>query len=133
MYFSSEKSAKIIFAFGVLAFFFVGFLGLTNFGMDMGMSYCPFADGMSVCNMNPFEYITAWQNMFTSLPQQQSLGLLLLVVLALFIGIGRIYRIYLPSKNLSRQFSYSHRQKYILTNSFLQDAFSNGILNPKLY
>lgn len=137
MYFSSRKIANTIFVIGVIAFFFVGFLGVTNFGMDMGMSgmmfHCPFANGMSLCDMSPFEHMATWQSMFTSLPRQQDIGSLFLLLLVCFLLFAwKRYR-YPPSKNLVRQFLYVRYKEYIPLGNFLQEAFSKGILNPKLF
>ncbi len=135
---SSQKLVKAIFTLGILTFFLFGIFVVMNFGMDTGMngvmSRCPFADGMSVCNMSPFEHIAAWQSMFTSLPrQQQYIGSLLLLLLVSFLVVTWIRNIYPPSKNLLRQFLYTRHKEYTPRGSFLQEAFSNGILNPKIY
>jgi hypothetical protein len=138
MNFSSQKLVKAIFTLGILAFFLFGVFGVMNFGMDTGvggtMSHCPFADGMLVCNMSPFEHIAAWQSMFTSLSrQQQDIGSLVLLLLVSFLVVAWIRKIYPPSKNLLRQFLYVRHKEYIPLGNFLQEAFSNGILNPKIY
>jgi hypothetical protein len=101
--------------------------------MDGTMSDCPFMSGMSVCNMTPFEHLSAWQRMFTTLPNQSTI--LELILISSILSFCFIYFRYLfsPPKN-----TFSLTQRRLYQNQFfprtdLQEAFSNGILNPKTF
>ncbi len=132
--------AKTLFSFGAIAFLLAGTLGLSHFGMNMkmdmdgnmDMSDC-FMPGMAaICNMNLLEHITTWQHAFLAPPQQYSvLSLLLLFIFAL--GAGRVRWQYPPPKDVY-QFSWGYRaQSYSLPATPLQELFSDGVLNPKLF
>ena len=135
-----QKPAKIIFALGVAVFLLTGFLGLSHFGMtmntegDMAISDCPFMSGMAICNMNLFEHIATWQSMFAHIQQPQNSMLVLLFLLsASFVMVGWIKQSYLSSEDNLYQFAYLPCREYIPKGNSLQDLFSNGILNPKLF
>ena len=119
----------------------VGALGLFNFGMTMGadghMSGCPFMGTTAVCQMTPLEHISAWQNMFTATVTQNSDQFIILMSLfgLTFIAIAALRLMFDSCVALleSRQKLYAKRlPAFSLTNP-LQEAFSQGILNPKLY
>lgn len=138
MSFLPQKLAKYVFTISILTLFLFGFFGGMNFGMDGGMDgtlfHCPFADGMLICNMSPFEHIAAWQNMFTSLPgAQQDRGLLFFLLLVSCIVFAWTRYLYAPPKNLLGRFLYIRHPEYVPQGGFLEQAFSSGILNPKLF
>ena len=101
--------------------------------MDMPMPGCPLmGDTTVVCTMDPIEHIEAWQHMFTALPQ---IGLVLLIVLvaALAFSLHRLFsRIWLL-RTLYRFKSVVGVANEYRTRSHLQELFSQGILNPKLF
>lgn len=129
--------------FKILTFAIVGltlftvFFGLSHFGMSghygPKMVNCPFMPGhSSICKMSPMEHIQAWQNMFTVLPAKEALSLVfsLLALLAL-LGVREIfYTSNPPLSNLYRNFFLKNR---ISIPNPLKEAFSSGILNPKLF
>jgi len=101
--------------------------------MDGTMSDCPFMSGMSVCNMTPFEHLSAWQRMFTTLPNQSSVLEILLISSIFTFCFIYFHALFSPPKN-----SFSLTQKRLYQNQYfsvpyLQEAFSNGILNPKTF
>jgi hypothetical protein len=123
----------------VLAVFTVLLFGIFGFGLGMDMNSptanCPF-DGhsMSICKMNPMEHIQEWQSMFTMIPTKDALSFLsvLLALLALLaIGAWKKFSIHdQPWPEIYIDPFYL--RKYQIFNP-LQEAFSNGILNPKIF
>lgn len=122
--------------FILVAFFLVGFLGLCHFittGPADAMTGCPLVDASTVRHMNPLEHIAAWQGFFTALPSRGTdmmmalLPLLLACVLyARGIGAGERRRADTRPAWLLR------RAETPLVRTFLEEAFSDGILNPKI-
>ena len=114
--------------------------GLTQFNMDMtmgdGMVNCPFAGhSMSICKMNPMEHIQEWQSMFTTLPAKDTLSSLISILLALLALLGlRFFRKFSlhdqpwPEVYIS---PFYLRKRQIFDP--LKEAFSSGILNPKIF
>ena len=133
----SRIFARAVLVFGLAALLSVGFLGLYH-PMTMGedgisMSNCPFMSGQAVvCNMNPLEHIAAWQSMFVGVLSQNmaTFFALLLAALASILLWGR-WRA--PDTRPNTNFQYFPRQEYIPLATSLQELFSKGILNPKLY
>lgn len=89
---------------------------------------------MAICQMNPMEHIQEWQSMFTMLPAQNTL--LLLFALFAFLAISKLRfwsRFSIPEPPLLLS-----RNQHAVTHSFrifdpLKEAFSSGILNPKIF
>jgi hypothetical protein len=135
------KFSKVILLFAILTFFSVGFLGLGHTNMTMSPSEempsgkC-FMPGMTevMCQMNPFEHIAAWQSMFTAVPSQNDVLLLLVALLALALGALCITsRSTAPPKVSTSQPLFSYHRRRIPIFDPLQEAFSNGILHPKIF
>lgn len=110
--------------------------GFFEFGMEMNMdsptANCPFGGhSMSICKMNPMEHIQEWQSMFTTLSTKDALAFIfvLFFILTLLKFRYRFSLSLLPQLNHTRPF-YVNR---ILISSPLEEAFSNGILNPKVF
>lgn len=131
------KVRKILKSSVVLATLWILFFGFSQFGMGMDMSgqmvNCPFSGhSMSICKMNPMEHIEEWQSMFASLPVKDTLSIFF--VLLLFIALRNL----LPWHKFSLpEIKYLHT-KYLFRGNFyisnpLKEAFSRGILNPKLF
>lgn len=112
------------------------FFGLSHFGMTghsgQKLVNCPFMPGhSSICKMSPMEHIQAWQSMFTVLPAKEAI--LLLTLLALLVLLG--FRTTLYATDQFDPDSYKnlfYKNKIPIPNS-LKEAFSSGILNPKLF
>ena len=134
-----HKLAKAVFAIGMTAFLLIGVLGLSHMGMTMDadghmtMDNCPFMSGMGICNMSPLEHIAMWQNMFTTIPHElnQTLALLLLIVSAL--GIAWVRYLFPPPREPVRQRIYYSYREHVPVLNILQELFSSGTLNPKLF
>lgn len=133
--------SKYTLLLGILIFLPVGFFGFSHTNMVMGLdgqmsSGNCFMPGMTevLCQMNPLEHIATWQNMFTAVPNQNDILLLLASLLALALGaLFTAYRSTAPPVTavLQPQFLYYKRRIPII--HLLQEAFSNGILHPKLF
>ena len=135
------KSTYIQAFFGILlAFFFLtSYFGAVTTDMPMNpdgtMSGCAMPGMATLCQMNPLEHIATWQNMFTAIPSQNDIFTLLLALFALVLGalFLRSHRSTAPPKTLVPQFQFLYYKRHIPIVSPLQEAFSNGILHPKIF
>ncbi len=139
MQFRLYMPVKILLLAGLISFLSLGSFGMSHFAMNgMGgavASNCPLMPGMaSVCNMNPLQHIAAWQSMFTTASPQKT-PILALLFLLMFAGaralIGKIKWALEPPLILSWI-------QIRLANTFvpryaLQEAFSNGVIHPKVF
>jgi len=94
---------------------------------------CPFSGhSMSICKMNPMEHVQEWQNMFTSLPVKLSFSILF--ILFLFIAIkGAVPWYRFSFLNIKYQYTkYLFKTNFYIPNP-IKEAYSGGILNPKLF
>lgn len=121
----------------VLAVFTVLLFGISCFGMGMDTmaptANCPFGGhSMSICKMNPMEHIQEWQKMFTTLPVKDTLVLLsLLLALFALLKLRHIFSVpKIPQADSCINLFYLHRPP--IFNPF-KEAFSSGILNPKIF
>lgn len=122
----------------LVAFLSVAFLGMseTMMGMEMDkngqMGRCPFSSFTAICKMNPLEHIATWQKMLTALPLKNTSILATLLLLVIF---SVIFLRDLWNKNNLRVISiHSQRFKYnYVVRNKLQEAFSSGIINPKIF
>lgn len=123
----------------VLAVFWMLLFGLSQMSMDMSMmdgkANCPLGGhSMAICQMNPMEHIQEWQSMFTMLPAKDALLtlsalLFLLALLALrFLNTPSLFK----KPRLEQYVNPFYLNRVPIFNS-LQEAFSRGILNPKLF
>ena len=123
---------------GIAVFLVVSVFGLPLSGMSMGMDGemigCPFMDmdGVSICHMSLFEHISTWQGVFASVVDQYGLGLLLLLLAAALSFV--LINLFGFLKNIARlPLDQRHLRRKVIYSSFFQEAFSSGILNPKLF
>ncbi|MBI3633302.1 MAG: hypothetical protein HY226_03355 [Candidatus Vogelbacteria bacterium] len=124
-----------IFTFSAL--FVVALFGIFS-GMQTGMdgkmsNNCPFTIGSSLCSMGVLEHIESWQVMFSSVPKSFGLFILLAAILAVFFLT--FYSI-LPNTKNTLLFIIERRRSRFYTpfsQPILQEAFSQGILNTKVY
>ncbi len=130
-----SKTVKFLFSLATLTFLMVGSLGIMHMGMGMSpegqMSDCPFSLDTSVCTMSPLEHIGAVQSFFTSLPQQNNTFAYFL----LFILAAATLVTFLLISTSPPKLAYKRPidREYIPLHSSLQEAFSRGILNPKIF
>ena len=131
------KLIKYSIALAVFAMLLFGFCGFgTNMDMNGAMVNCPFAGhSMSICKMNPMEHIQEWQSMFTILPAKDTLSSLLSVLLALLVLLG--LRFFKKFSLYDQPWPEVYINPFYLRRSHifnsLKEAFSNGILNPKIF
>ena len=120
----------------VLGFFVAGNSGLAHIGMDdmamhEAMPGCSLMGMSAVCQMNPLEHIGMWQNLFAFLPKIEDLFALLFSLFALVLGMSWLS--WLPRRIPKTGIGHRIRQDYIALSHPLQELFSSGILNPKLF
>lgn len=121
----------------LLVFVLVGFLGVGYSGMAIDakgeMSLCPLMGVSTFCRMNPLEHISTWQKMFVAFPQKDILILLLLALwsISAIFALRYVQRFYLAVPAFC--FSISRRAGVPPMCRLLQEAFSDGILNPKIF
>lgn len=135
-----SKLASILFVLALAAALLAGNMGLSHFGMstdadgNMTTSNCPFMFGQTaICTMSPLEHIAAWQSMFASLPAGaiSILGVLLLAAFIYRFNWAKLQFYASKASFRARRFALHHT--YILSSTSLQELFSNGILNPKVF
>ena len=121
----------------LLVLLLLGTAGVLHFGMTMDgggkASPCPVVGNGAMCPMNPLEHITASQSAFTAtLTQHRGLALLL-IIFAVVLVVG-LWRPLYTKRALQalRTWGYRLRKEFQVITP-LQEAFSNGILNPKLF
>lgn len=111
-----------------------GSLGISHQGMSMdmdgNMTDCPFLPGVSICMMSPIEMVAASQSFLSGITLNTDSSLLLLLVSATTIATA-FFTFFSPPRITTRL--RVRKQKHRLRSNFLEEAFSNGILNPKLY
>jgi hypothetical protein len=101
--------------------------------MDVPMPGCPFMnDGVAVlCTMSPLEHIEAWQDMFLAIPVT---SIILLCIVALAFAVPFLYSPkWSPPRLRAFEFTPLYTTQKLSFQSYIQEAFSSGILNPKLF
>lgn len=109
-----HKTKSLFYGVVILAFLYVSVFALPMMATmehhEMGgsMSNCPFMVGeTALCEMNIFDHIASWQAMFTALPAELSIVLLLLLSLVLtWVSLRHLFD---PpdTSQLQSYFSYS--------------------------
>ncbi len=112
-----------------------GYFHVKNMGsMDIQVPGCPFMiDTSVVCSMNPLQHIEAWQHLFTAIP---SVGITALILLlsALALCISPVFSQFLKHPRVESLFRIpAPRTLNVFRQNYLQEIFSQGILNPKLF
>jgi len=138
---ATKKFARFLLGLALIAFLSVAFFGASQtMGMDQQsdgtMGGCMFTGMEEICEMSFTEHLAQWQSMFTTTVTQNAFTVILLLLLAVvFVTVGIFKR------NLLLLFSYytTRWRLYIKQNpnlslfNPLKEAFSQGILNPKIY
>lgn len=137
-----KNISKFITLFVLLSLFFIVGFGLSNsLGMDMKdngtMGGCIFDGQAEICPMILTEHISNWQSMFSVTLQKNFFFIQLLVLISALVVTAFALRRHL----LLLLFSYfSERWKFYIKNNpnlslfdRLREAFSQGILNKKIY
>ncbi|HEY4474068.1 MAG TPA: hypothetical protein VI957_02820 [Candidatus Paceibacterota bacterium] len=108
----------------IAVFILVAVFGLPfTFTNSIHMEGCPFMAGMTALCTAPLTHIAHWQTAFAAVVIELLLAASLLLVAVLYIHIRPPPYVLAPVFQLHR----------ILSARPLQEAFSNGILNPKIF
>ncbi len=128
-------SPLILVLFAILSWSLI--VPIHTMGMQMDdqgkMSGCVFSGMMEVCTMSTVEHPAAWQALFNIVPVGIA-SVSLFVLVLIFVTFARKLRLqnFLTSDSI-RQKLYIYSRKNFLFARSLQEAFSQGILNTKLY
>ena len=138
---ATKKFARFLLGLALIAFLSAAFFGASQtMGMnqqsDGTMGGCMFTGMEEICEMSFTEHLTQWQSMFTTTVTQNAFTVILLLLLAVVLVAVAIFK-----RNLLLLFSYytTRWRLYIKQNpnlylfNPLKEAFSQGILNPKIY
>jgi len=139
---AAKNILNFLLIFGISAFFAVGVFGISH-SSDMKMKDdgtmggCLFDGRAEICSMTFAEHLSLWQGMFTAIPQKTNLWVLLF---ALISAIGVLVFSILKQHQLLLLKYFSDRWRLYLKQNprlslfdHLREAFSRGILNPKIY
>ncbi len=124
-----------------IAAFLLGVSGVAHFGMSMKMdadghmemSDCYIPGMTAVCHMTPLQHVANWNALFVGVLTGSGTLLFLLLVLAILGGITWIKFALPPPKDRQKTFLYNRRRKHIPRHFALQELFSQGILNTKVF
>ena len=131
------KSKCIIIFLEIIAFLVMSFWGLYSMPMDEHgkVTHCPFMnDSTSLCQMSVTEHIARWQQLFTAIPEKNLLFSALILLTALLMVLFSIIPKIRDKLLFQRFLHYFYRRKSeINLFNHLLLAFSQGILNPRIY
>lgn len=132
-----STAKKLFIPLVLAAFLVVGLFGLFHFTMNMNaggqMHGCPLMNVVTLCTMNPFTHIAVWQNMFIASFSKDIFSLFTLALLAILFSFTlRGWKRDNKTPSLSVHIWRPISQTLIIKNP-LQEAFSNGILHPKIF
>jgi len=138
---ATKKFTRFLLGFALIAFLSVAFFGASqSMGMEMRdegiMVGCLLTGMEEICTMKFDEHLGQWQSMFTTTAPQKAFAFALLPLLAVVFVAAAIFK-----RNLLLLFSYytTRWRLYIKQNpnlslcNPLKEAFSQGILNSKIY
>jgi len=123
----------------IMLIFLLGAMSLSLFGMSAGMEMtgampdCPFMTHQEVmCAMDVSEHISAWKEAFLAVTP---VILLLIIATGAVASLGKLIPTFFPRKLSTIYICYRHYQKRTHPHTYrpLQELFSNGILQPKLF
>lgn len=139
---TNKKFARLLLSFALVAFLSVAFFGMSQTVMGMEkksdgtMSGCMFSGQAEICTMTFSEHIAHWQAMFTTTAPQKALAfalLLLLVVVFVVVAILKRNLLLLSSYYATRWRLYIRQNPNLSLFGPLKEAFSSGILHPKIF
>ena len=126
----------------LIIFMLASFAFVSLFGMSMGveakdeqMSPCPFmANEVSICQMSVTEHISRWQQVFLGVPSKTNfLALALILAAVVLVTFAKyLFQTKKLTELAARLFAY-HKEHLVRVFDPLLIAFSDGILNPKIY
>lgn len=122
--------------FTIISFVFMSILGI-GVGMKMKdgqMSSCLFTAGqVTICQMNIVEHIAQWQQAFVGIPIKANFfALALLIIIASILFVKLFCKLEKLTKLTTQLFVY-HKANFVKVFNSLLIAFSDGILNTKIY
>jgi hypothetical protein len=130
-----KKINPVFLALVLMPFLWMALFGLSQMSANMNgeMINCPFSDhSMSICKMNPLEHIQEWQSMFTTLPVKDTISILSLILIIISLNtLSFLSRFSIPDIRYLHT-RHLYKKKFHIPNP-LDEAFSQGILNPKLF
>ncbi len=139
---AAKKFTRFILGFALIAFLSAAFFSMSQKMMGMEkqadgkMGGCLFSGKAEICTMTFSEHFAHWQAMFTTVAPQKALALALLLLLAVvFVAVGIFKRnlLLLFSYHVTRWRLYIKQNPNLSLFNPLREAFSQGILNPKIY
>lgn len=139
---AAEKLGRFLLVFGLIAFLWVAFFGAPHSAAGMEersdgtMSGCIFDGKEETCTMSLSQHLSSWQGLFTATAPEKATALSLLALLAAaFAAVFVVRRHFaLLLHRVAHRWKVSLRQNSLLVIfDPLQEALSQGILNPKLY
>lgn len=143
MNFVSRKFSTFLAIMVVSIFIFIILFGVNHtLGMEMRgdgtMSGCLFDGKAEICLMTFSDHLSRWQGMFTTIPQKAdpliTLFLLILIFSAFLLSnLRRRLLLLLFNCLFDRWRLYLKQNPHLSLFNHLQEAFSQGILNPKIY
>lgn len=137
-----KKFSRFLLVFAIIAFYSVAFFGASKsmMGMDHrddgSMGGCLFIGIEEICKMTFAEHFAEWQSMFTATVAKNTLTDMLSLLLVLVFVAAAIFkrnRFLLFSYCTVRYRLYTRQNPHLPLFIHLKEAFSQGILNPKIY
>lgn len=136
----NKRFNQAVILFATVAFLSVGVFGFTypansmKLRSDGTMSGCLFTGGAKVCNMSFTNHLSQWQGMLTATSPKISLILFsyLLALAVMIFASARLRAILASESSVSSKF-YIKQTSYIPIFNSLKEAFSQGIINPKIF
>lgn len=137
----NRKFDNLFLVLSFISFVLISLFGVSHImGMqtqsDGTMSGCLFTGMDAICTMTFIEHLTVWQNIFImTIPRDVSA----FVLLALFVLVFAAAAVFERNPRLLLSYYITHWRLYIKRDpdifllNYLQESFSQGILNPKIH
>lgn len=128
---------------GLIVFLWMAFFGAPHSVMGMeqksdgAMGACIFDGKAETCTMSISQHLSSWQGLFTAPAPEKTQALLALLALIgiIFTAVLALRRHFALQMNHSahRWRAYVKQSSLLAIFNPLREAFSRGILNPKIY
>ncbi len=133
MFLKRPKSLAYFFLVGAVFFWVISSFVVVHTEIGMQASACS-SPVTALCMMNPLEHLAAWQGLFIAYPQISNMISFLIAFFALIIiGFRRVRSSHVIQQFFLKQKYRTIRARSVPVTTFLQEAFSMGILNPKIF
>jgi hypothetical protein len=138
---ATKKFARVLLGLALVSFLSVAFFGISQTVMGMekqsdgNMSGCLFSGKAEICTMTFSEHVGHWQAMFTTTAPQKVLSFVLLILAVVFVAVAILKRnlLLLSSYHATRWRLYIKQNPNLSLFNPLREAFSSGILHPKIF